>query len=113
MSPRSERLAGDKEPMDLRKIIQIIRRRVWLVLSVVVVTVGAIGLRLLTTAPVYEAQVKLQLTAPPQEDVDLYERYRAMNARDEQTVVLNNFVEVLQSNVVADRTRARLGQEQA
>lgn len=95
--------------MDINNIIRVCQRRIWLVVSVVLVTALAIGLRLLLTREMYAAQVKLQITAPQQEDVTLYERYRALDARDELTVTRNNFTEVLQSRETMRRTAEQFG----
>src|SRR5215468_9965510 len=95
--------------MDLIRVLRAIRRWPGVILSVVVVAGAVTGLRLRATEPIYEAQVKLQLTAPQDEDVTLYDRYRSSNLRDEMTVARNNFTEVLQSREVFDRTVKRLG----
>jgi uncharacterized protein involved in exopolysaccharide biosynthesis len=94
--------------MDVGTFIRIIQRRIVLIISVVLVTVLVMIVRIRSTQPVYEAQIKLQLTAPEREDVMLYERYRAIDARDELTVMRNNFVELLQSREITKRTIKQL-----
>ncbi len=94
--------------MEIARLLSIIRRRIWVVVAVVAVTMAVMAVRVLGAPPVYQATVKLQLTTPPQEDVMLYDRYRAIDARDELTVVRNNFTEVLRSREVAQRTEAAL-----
>lgn len=95
--------------MDLMYVLGVIRRWPGVILSVMLVTGLATGFRLRTAEPIYEAQAKLQITAPQNEDVSLYDRYISSNLRDEMTVARNNFTEVLQSREVFDRTSKRLG----
>lgn len=97
--------------MELISLLRIIQRWLWLILSMMVTTTLVLGFRLHMTEPIYEAQVKLQLTAPQQEDVALFDRYRSSNLRDEMTVARNNFIEVLQSREVYNRTTRQLGLE--
>jgi len=95
--------------MELIGLLRVLWRWLWLILSVTLVTVLGLGFRLRMTGPVYQAQVKVQLTAPQQEDVALFDRYRSTSLRDEITVARNNFIEVLQSREVYNRTIAQLG----
>jgi uncharacterized protein involved in exopolysaccharide biosynthesis len=95
--------------MDLITLLRAVQRWPGVILSVMLVTGLVMGWRLRTADPIYEAQVKLQLTAPQDEDVSLYDRYRSSNLRDEMTVARNNFTEVLQSREVYDRTSKKLG----
>jgi uncharacterized protein involved in exopolysaccharide biosynthesis len=92
-------------------MLQVVRRWPGVILSVVLVTLLVLGVRLFTSPRVFESQVKLQLTLPQQEDVALYDRYRTSSVHDDMTVARNNFVEVLQSREVHDRTveQLRLG----
>lgn len=89
--------------MDVAKLLRILWRRSWIIASVVLAAALGFGLRLWTAVPAYEAQVKLQMTVPQLEEIEVYERYRASNARDELTVARNNFNEVLQSRAVMQR----------
>ncbi len=95
--------------MELARLAQIVGRRVWLVVAVAVVTTLVLGVRLGIAQAGYEAQAKLQLTAPQQEDVTLFDSYRSLSVRDEITVARNNLVEVLQSREVVNRTISQLG----
>lgn len=93
--------------MELINILQILRRWFWLIISVVVV--AALGLTLWSNSAerVYEAQVKLQMSAPQQEDVAAFDQYRSINLRDEITVARNNFIEVVQDDEVHNRMVSR------
>src|SRR5512147_2560897 len=54
-------------PLDLRQILAMLRRRMWLVLALTLLSVGAATYLALTTAPVYQATAVLQLTDTRQE----------------------------------------------
>lgn len=95
--------------MAVAHLWRIIQRWLGLILSLVLVTSLAVTFHLMTAEPVYEGQVKVQLTAPQPEDVELFDRYRSSSIRDEITVARNNFSEVLQSREVYKRTIRRLG----
>lgn len=86
-------------------------QRILIVLAVMVATTAGLGFRIVNTRPVYEAQVKLQLTAPQEENVQLFESYRAGSRREEMTVARNNFIEVLNSREVYNRTIKQFGVE--
>lgn len=94
--------------MDVVKLLRILWRHIWIIASVMLAVALGFGLRLWSAVPTYEAQVKLQITVPQQEDIEVYERYRASNARDELTVARNNFNEVLQSRAVMERVADEL-----
>ena len=94
--------------MELINIFSILRRWLWLIISIVVVTVLALLLGLKLVKPVYEAQVTLQLSTPPQEDVALYDQYRYVDVRDMITVARNNFIAILKSDEVHNRTLQEL-----
>ncbi len=95
--------------MELASLLQIVRRRVWLILAIALVTTVVLSFRLGVAEPGYEAQVKLQLTAPQQEDVTLFDSYRSPSVRDEIAVARNNLVEVLQSREVVNRAIKQMG----
>jgi uncharacterized protein involved in exopolysaccharide biosynthesis len=90
--------------MELIDVLQVLRRRLGLIVAIVLVTVAALGLRLRLSEPVYRARVTLQLTTPQAEDVAAFDQYTYVSQRDEVTVARNNFVEVLKSDEVRDRT---------
>jgi uncharacterized protein involved in exopolysaccharide biosynthesis len=73
------------------------------------VTVIALGVNWFVDKPTYMSSVKVQFTAPPQQDVSLFDTYRSSNARDETAVARNNFAELVQSSEVKARTARVLG----
>lgn len=96
--------------MDLNKFTRILRR--WIVAIGVIsfVVVGLAGWRVATADTLYEASVKLQLTAPQSEDVVIFNTNRTVtNVREEMTVARNNFGEILQSREIYERTVRQLG----
>ena len=94
--------------MELKNIYKILRRWFWLIFSIVVVTGVALLVGLKLAQPVYEAQVTLQLSTPQQEDVAVYDEYRYVNLRDMITVARNNFIAILESEEIYDRTLREL-----
>jgi uncharacterized protein involved in exopolysaccharide biosynthesis len=94
--------------MDLISLFHVIWRWFWLVLVVVGIS-GAVAFYKVSDAPaLYEATVKIQLSAPPPLDVALYDQYRSSNLRDDMTVAANNFRELMQSVEVNQRTITQL-----
>lgn len=95
--------------MELNQILRVMRR--WLaviVLAMLVVTAVA-GWRAIAAGTVYESKVELQLTAPQSEDVLLFNTNRSSsNARDDMTVALNNFTEIVQNREVFRRVIKQL-----
>jgi uncharacterized protein involved in exopolysaccharide biosynthesis len=90
--------------MELIDLLRVVRRWVWLIIAVVVVTELALWLGTQFAEPVYAATVSLQISAPQRESVAAYDEYRSIALRDEITVAINNFVELLQSDDVRQRT---------
>src|SRR5512137_63648 len=97
--------------MELIDILRIVRRWLWLIVAVVVVTELALWLGTRSVGPVYAATVRLQFSTPQREDVAAYDEYRAISVRDEITVAINNLIELLQSEEVLARTNSLLGLE--
>jgi uncharacterized protein involved in exopolysaccharide biosynthesis len=95
--------------MELIDLLRIVRRWLWLIVAIVIVTELALWLGTQSAEPVYVATTKLQISTPQREDVAAYEQYRYANIRDEITVAINNFMELLQSDEVYDRTTKQLG----
>ncbi len=61
-----------------------------------------------TLQPTYQGITRVQMTAPPQDEVSMIDRYRASNLRDEIMIARNNFATVLRSREVFERTIAGL-----
>lgn len=95
--------------MELIDLLRVIRRWLWVIVAVVIVTELALWLGTLSTNPVYAATVNLQISTPQREDVAAYGEYRSISLRDEIAVAINNFSELLQSSEVSNRTASQLG----
>ncbi len=89
-------------------MLRVLRRWLWLIIIIVVVTELALWLGLWSADPVYAATVSLQISTPQRENVAAYDEYRSISLRDEITIAINNFVELLQSNEVRLRVIDRL-----
>jgi uncharacterized protein involved in exopolysaccharide biosynthesis len=94
--------------MELIDLLRVVRRWLWLIVLVVVVTELALWLGTRSAAPSYAATVRLQISAPQREEVAAYDTYR-FNPRDEIAVAINNLVELLQSEDVYQQTASQLG----
>jgi uncharacterized protein involved in exopolysaccharide biosynthesis len=98
--------------MELIDLLRVIRRWLWLIVAIVVVTELALWLGMRSAEPVYTAAVSLQISTPQREEVAAYDEYRSISLRDEITVAINNLIELLQSDEVYKRTTSQLGLEE-
>jgi uncharacterized protein involved in exopolysaccharide biosynthesis len=98
--------------MELIDLLRVVRRWLWLIIAVVVVTELALWLGTRNAEPVYDATVRLQISLPQREDVAAFDQSRSINPRDEITAAMNNFIELLQSDEVYKRTTSQLGLEE-
>ncbi len=99
--------------MELIDLLRVVRRWLWMIVAIVVVTELALWLGTQSAQPTYTATVKLQISTPQREDVAAYDEYRSNGVRDEITVAINNFMELVKSDEVYRRTASQLGlQEQ-
>ena len=94
--------------MELIDLLRVMRRWLWLIVTVVVVTELALWLGMRSAEPVYAATVSLQVSTPQRENVAAFDEYRSISLRDEITIAINNFVELLQSNEARLRVINRL-----
>jgi polysaccharide biosynthesis transport protein len=95
--------------MDLNRILQIVKRWLAAVIVMPLVVMGVLGYRAATADPIYEGSVTIQVTAPQSDTVSIFDTNRqSSNVRDDITVALNNFTEVLQSDEVRARTVRQL-----
>lgn len=94
--------------MELAHILHAAKRWWWVMLLILGSTGLVVGYKLKETPSSYDGMVKLQITAPLPEDVELYSTYRSTNLRDDMTVARNNFIELLQSREVYIRTIKQL-----
>jgi uncharacterized protein involved in exopolysaccharide biosynthesis len=97
--------------MELIDLLQVVRRWLWLIAAIMIVTELALWLGTKSADPVYAATVSLQISTPQREDVAAYDEYRSISMRDEITIAINNFVELLQSDEVRQRAIGQLSLE--
>lgn len=94
--------------MELMDLLRVVRRWLWLIIAIVVVTQLALWFGTRSAESVYAATARLQISTPQREEVAAYDQYR-FNPRDEIAVAINNFIELLQSDEVYRRTISELG----
>jgi succinoglycan biosynthesis transport protein ExoP len=97
---------GDQE---LLVYWRVIKRRWWLIATLVGVTVGAILLSFFLSPPLYRASVLFAVTSPPPASVSLFSEFRTSTTRDELNYTRNNFLAVLKSPFVAGQVVDELG----
>jgi uncharacterized protein involved in exopolysaccharide biosynthesis len=95
--------------MELIDLLRVLRRWLWLIVALVVVTELALWLGMRSNEPLYAATVKMQISIPQREDVPAYDQSRSFNPRDEITAAINNFIELLQSSEVKRKAVSQLG----
>ena len=96
---------------DFLVYLNIIAKRLWLTVLLVVVTVGVILSVTLTAGPVYLATVRLQVLATDRSDVSLFTEYYSSNTIAEIQQAQNDFSRALKSGFVAWQTIADLNLE--
>lgn len=101
-------LRKGRQNMELIDLLRVLRRWLWLIIAIVTLTELALWLGARSAKPVYAATVSLQISTPQRENVAAYDEYRSISLRDEITIAINNFVELLQSNEVRLRVVDRL-----
>jgi uncharacterized protein involved in exopolysaccharide biosynthesis len=95
--------------MELITLLQTLKRWLWLIIALVIVTGLVLMVRLKQAKPMYEAVVKIQLSIPQPEDVAAFDTYRYSSLRDEMTVARNNLTEVIYSSTVYQQVVEALG----
>ncbi len=90
--------------MEFINILRVIWHWRSLIISMVIVAAAALVIRMRVIDPVYEANVMLQLTTPQIEDVELFERYRYVEIRDQVSVARNNLTQILLSKEIYHQT---------
>jgi len=91
--------------------LNIIRKRFWLTILLLLVTEGVILSVSMTAAPVYRSTVRLQVLATDSSDVSLFAQYRTTTTMSEIQQAQNDFTRALKSGFVAWQTVADLGLE--
>lgn len=94
--------------MELIDLLRVMRRWLWLIIALMVVTQFALWLGMRSAEPVYAATVTLQVSIPQREDVPAYDQSRSINPRDEIAAAINNFTELVKSDEVYKRTTNQL-----
>jgi len=95
---------------ELIAYLAVLRRRWWLVMITVVVTLGTIVVVSYTRPPMYRAHVSFMVVRPLLGDVSLYE-LRAPTSREAINYTRANFLEILRGSVIAWRTVEETGVE--
>ena len=95
--------------MEFINILRVIWHWRSLIISMLIVATIALVIRIRVVDPMYEADVMLQLTTPQIEDVELFERYRYVEVRDQVSVARNNLTQVILSDEIYDQTVEQLG----
>ncbi|MGQ9585485.1 MAG: GumC family protein [Anaerolineae bacterium] len=93
---------------DFLRAIRILRKRLWLIILIFLVTMGVIFYTQLTSGDVYQAAVRLQVLAAEPGEVGLFSTFRALGTSDEIIATQNEFISVLQAGFVAWETVAKL-----
>ncbi|MBN1400809.1 MAG: hypothetical protein JXA74_08220, partial [Anaerolineae bacterium] len=96
---------------DFWNYINIILKRLWLIVLLFLVTEGVILSLSYTAEPVYRATVRLQVLATDSSDVSLFTQYRTSNFASEIQQAQNDFIRALNRGFVAWQTIADLNLE--
>jgi len=86
----------------------ILRRWLWLILLLTVVTTGVIYYRSSTAPPIYQASITLQVIAQEPEEVALFTPIRGAVAAEQVKIVRGEFVSILRNTTIAWQTIADL-----
>lgn len=89
-------------------VVKILWRWLWLIITVVAVTVGFLYFRAISTEELYRADVTILVSTPDREDVTATDEYTFTNDRDLIVSTINSFVEIAQYSEVKERTRSAL-----
>ncbi|HEY63659.1 MAG TPA: hypothetical protein G4O02_03710 [Caldilineae bacterium] len=87
---------------------EVLRKRLWIVALLFVVTMSVIGYSALTAKPIYRASVRLQVLLVEPEEVTLFAQIRNVTLADQIIATQEDFISVATSDLVALRTIARL-----
>lgn len=93
---------------DILSYLRVIRRRWWVIVTLVACTMVVVLFSHVTAKPVYRAQVKLQVLAAERQEVYLFSQFRSTGTVDEMRAAQNDFVRQLRSSLVAWQTIADL-----
>jgi uncharacterized protein involved in exopolysaccharide biosynthesis len=93
---------------EILNYFRIIAKRWWVILIIMVATLGVITYNSLTAKPVYRAYVKLQVIAPESQEVTLFSQTTPVGSREAVVAVQQQFDAALRSAYVAWQTIADL-----
>lgn len=93
---------------DFLVYLNIIRRRLWLIILLFIVTIAAVVFISATADPVYRASVRLQVVASEPQEVALFSSFQAGASATELAAAQTDFIRALQSGIVAWQTIAEL-----
>jgi uncharacterized protein involved in exopolysaccharide biosynthesis len=94
---------------ELTDLFWVLLRWSWLIILIVVATVGSLVYLQRRIIPAYEATVTLLLSTPDREDVNVTGEYTFTNDRDEITNTSDRFVSIAEYDEVKQRTLEELG----
>src|SRR5947209_8683815 len=86
---------------DLSRYLQIIFKRLWLIILLVVATEGTVAAISYTQPLKYETSVRFKITSPPPSDVTIYQTTRSSSSSDPLSATRADFISVLTSLDVA------------
>ena len=88
--------------------LNIIRRRLWLIILLFIVTMSAVFYLSRTAKPVYRASVRLQVVASEPQEVALFSQFKAGATGQQLVDSQTDFIRSMQSGIVAWQTIADL-----
>ena len=88
---------------------KVVKKRLWLIGLLLVVTLGVIFLTSFLSKQVYKATTSFQVTAPLPAEVTIYSEFKTSSTIDELLRTRGNFVAVLQSKFVTGQVIEELG----
>jgi len=88
---------------------KVVKKRLWLIGLLLVVTLGVIFLTSFLSKQVYKATTSFQVTAPLPAEVTIYSEFKTSSTIDELLRTRGNFVAVLQSKFVVSQVIEELG----
>ena len=98
------------ENTNVGRYLQILRRRLWLILLLFAVTMTVILVTSLTAKPIYQSAVRLQVIPVETEQVALYSSMQSA-ADDEVELINYQFDQLVRSTKIAWRTITQVGVE--
>lgn len=97
------------ETTNLWNAFEVLRRRFWIILLLLAVTMGVILYRAWTTPPVYRSSVVLQVIPLEPEEVTLYTRLNTVSSADTIDLILFQFGNLIRNTRIAQRALEETG----